>query len=265
MKTEKRIKNRHILVLGSGPSLKKYWVKIKKFIKEENVVTFGCNNIMNFLVPDFHFWGSRKRWEEFGHRIDNDSIIITSRHFLKKEIRAKWKGRYKVFNNVERRWKLGSDIVGSKLSKRCEVCYRKKKMFGCVRDISTWAIFYAYIKGASRISVVGNDGLTLYGKKNLTKGEESQHCYGTGHTDGFTYSYCRKKDWDKYKTLKLLYKYGEKKFGYGFEIITPTIYLEFYNSKILDIDYDTNCRGWKEPSKKEYYELYVGCLKKRKL
>ena len=137
-------------------------------------------------------------------------------------------------------------------------------MYACIRDIASWAIFYAYIKKASKISVVGNDGYTLYSKKDLKSKKYAQHCYGKGLTDGFTYEYCRKKDWDKYKTLRLLYKYGKNRYGFGFEIITPTLYQEFYNPNIFKIEEDSAWQKWKEHSEKEFKSLYFDVLKNRK-
>lgn len=261
----KKIKNHHVLVLGSGPSIKKYKEKIHQFIKDNDIVTFGCNNIMGYLVPDYHFWGSLRRWKEFGDKVDPSTVIVTSKHFPAKVIRKKWKGSYVTFSNVERMWKYDSDKPGTKECKRCQIDYINGKMFGCVRNIATWAIFYAYVKGASAISVVGNDGYTLYSKQDLQAGKHAQHCYGEGMTDGYTYTYCRKKDWDKYKTLRLLHKFGKKKYGFGFKIITPTIYADFYDSNILNIEPDPDCQVWEEPKESEYKNLYFKCLKDKKL
>ena len=138
-------------------------------------------------------------------------------------------------------------------------------MVGCFYDITTKAVFWSYVHNASKITIVGNDGYTFYTKEQLDSETQSQHCYGEGNTDGYTYLYCRKKDWDKYKSLRFLYKYGIKKFGFGFEIITPTIYEEFYNPKILNIEPDINQQKWIEPSIDEYEKLYVKSKKDRKL
>lgn len=262
---KKKFQNKHILVLGSGPSLKKYWDKISDFISKNDLVTFGCNYITDFLIPDYHFWGSAQRWRKYGHLYNKKSKLIVSEHFPKEIIRERWSGKYLIFKNVERRWKLGSEKPNSKESKRCKVCCRSGKMFGCVRDIATWAIFYAYRHGASKITVVGNDGYTLYSKKELESKSESQHCYGEGYTDGFTYRYCRAKDWDKYRTLKRLRDYGKKKYGFSFEIITPTIYEEFYNPNVLGIEEDHSLQKWVEPKPEEYKKLYNIRAKDRKL
>jgi len=261
----KKIKDSHVLVIGSGPSIKKYWNKIENFINNNNLVIFGCNYVTNFIIPDYHFWGSTKRLKKYGKFINKKSVVVTSEHLPKNEIRKYWKGKYKTFKIVERRWKRGSENKESKEYKRCRVYYKNGKMFGCFYDISSEAIFYAYVQGASKITVVGNDGYTLYPEKDLDQGKESQHCYGEGHTDGYTYQYCKRKDWDKYRTLNLLYKYGKKRYGFGFKIITPTIYDRFYDSMILNIENNSKWQKWKEPKKKEYKKMYVKYLKNRKI
>ncbi|KKK59054.1 hypothetical protein LCGC14_3038240, partial [marine sediment metagenome] len=70
-------------------------------IKENVVVIFGCNYITDFLIPDYHFWGSVKRWAAYGHLCNKKSTLIFSKYFSKKTIREKWKGNYKTFNNIE--------------------------------------------------------------------------------------------------------------------------------------------------------------------
>jgi len=266
----KKIKDQHVLVIGSGPSLKKNWDKIKDFIKENEVVTFGCNYITDFLVPDYHFWGSAKRWIKYSDCINKEkSILVVSEDFKKNKrygnLLKKWNQNYLIFKDVKKRWEMGSEDKSSKEFKNCEVCYKNGIMHGCFYDIATRAIFYAYINKASKISVIGNDGYTLYKKEDLKENKESQHCYGEGFTDGFTYQYCRRKDWDKYRTLKLLHKYGNKEYGFGFEIITPTIYRDFYNSDILNIPEDPSWQVWEEPTKKEYKNMYVKYIKDRKI
>jgi len=258
---KKQIRNKHVLVLGSGFNSKIHKDKILKFIQDNKVVTFGCNHITNILIPDYHFHGSKKRWAKYGQFVSKKSILVISIHLPEKMIRKYWKGPIKKFKIRDRIWRFGSDNSNSKEFKRCQVYYKGGKMFGCFRDVGSCAIFWAYIQGASKISIVGFDGYTMFPEKQLKKKKVSQHCYGEGFTDGTSYLYSRKKDWDKYKTLKLLYKYGKKRWGFGFEIITPTVYEEFYNPSILKIKKDPNFQKWEEPTKKEYYNLYFTCMK----
>jgi len=262
MKKDKKIKGSHIVIVGAGPSTKKYWDKIEKFIKDNNAITFGCNNISNIFIPDYHIWGSPQRWREFGHLVNENSKFVFRGNFDKKIIRERWGGPYIMMNNVERRWEPGFEDEKSEQFKRCCVRYKNKKMYGCFKHVGVTCTFWAYVQGASRISIVGNDGYTLYAKDSLKDKTCSQHCYGSGFTDGFTYEYCLKRDMDRYRTLRLLYKYCKKKYGFGFEFITPTIFNDFYNPDVLDIKEKYE---WEEPSLKDYKYIMKNYMKNRKL
>jgi len=262
MGKNKEIKGSHVVVVGAGPSTKKYWNKIEKFIKENNAITFGCNNISEIFVPDYHIWGSPQRWRKFGHLINKKSKFVFRSNFNKKTIREKWDGSYEIMNNVERRWELGFENKNSEQFKYCCVRYKNNKMYGCFKHVGVICTFWAYIKGASKISLVGNDGYTLYPKEDLSKNKNSQHCYGQGFTDGFAYEYCLKRDMDRYRTLRLLYKYCKKKFGFGFEFITPTVFNEFYNPDVLEI---TDKYEWEELSLETYKYIMKHYMKNRKI
>jgi len=259
------IKGKHILIVGAGQSVKKYWDKIENFITNNDVTTIGCNNIMEIFVPNIHFWGSKKRFRKYGHLTSKKSSVIFQNNFSKKTIRKHWRGNYNIYHIDPRLWKYGSDDKKSYEYKRC--CMREKNgiMRGCFCSAGSKAIFWSYMKEARKISIVGMDGYTFYKKKHLESGVEAQHLFGEGITNGFTYEYNRKIDWDVYKTLRVLSKYGKKKYKYIFEIITPTVYDEFYNQSVLNIGQDPNGQKWTEPKKKEYHKLYFGSKKNRVL
>jgi len=236
MVKKRKIKDNHILVVGAGHSIKKYKNEIYRFIEENNPVTFACNYINNIIIPDYHLWNSVKRWNLFADSIDKKSILVFSSTYPKDSIREKIDGSYKTFKVVERRWKTGWENENSRQYKRCKVCYRKGKMFGCFRDSVTLAIFYAYIKGASKISVVGADGYTFYPDKNNI----NAHCFEEGLETEIKIrqigqKYYKDLDIENNRTLLLLYKYVLKKYGFGFEMLTPTIHTQFYNKNILNI------------------------------
>ena len=85
---KKEIKNQHVLVLGTGPSIKTYKEKIIKYINENNCVVFGCNHITDILIPDYHFYGSTKRWKKYGHLVNKKSVLVTVNGFPKKIIKV---------------------------------------------------------------------------------------------------------------------------------------------------------------------------------
>lgn len=259
------LKGKSVVIVGAGSNVKKYWNTIEEYIKNNKVIIIGCNNIVDIVTPDIHFWGSTKRYRKYGKSTSKRSKVVFQSNFPKKTIKKYWKGEYEFYYINPRLWKYGSDDKNSYLYKRC--CMKEKKgvMQGCFCSAGSKAIFWSYIKKVKDIMIVGMDGYTFYSKKYLEEGKVSQHFYGNGITNGFTYEYNRKIDWDIYKTLRLLYKYGKRKYGFGFKIITPTIYEEFYNPNVLNIDRDPNMQKWVEPNKKEYKKLYFESKENRQL
>ena len=215
---KKIFKNRHVLIVCSGSSLKRYWNKIDKFIKENKVVTIGCNHVNNMLIPDYNIWASIYRWGKCGKYVDKKSNLFFAPVFSKKLIRKYWKGSYQIYNETD-------PLLGRK---------KYKTIYNCFKQVGAVSIVWAYHGGASKISVVGMDGYTYYSKKELKTKEYSQHSEGKGITVK-SYRFGKKQDKFLGKKLKKLYKYSQKKYGFNFEILTPTIHNEYYNSKVLDI------------------------------
>ena len=241
----KGIKKIHILIICAGSSIFSYKKGIKKFIKKNKVITFGCNNISHIVIPDYHVWGDQRRYSMFGGNTSKKSKVIFSRA-IPNNIRKKYKKIIKKFSVV--------DFNDLRLRTLPKVRFNT---IGCL------LMLYAHNKGASNISVVGMDGYTYYSQNELNNGSELQHCYNdgmnklpsdykkyknTGYTDVITdynysgsneqkkkdketfYNHCKKKDDFVYASLKAL-----KKYGVNFEILTPTVYEEFCNPKILKV------------------------------
>jgi len=235
---DKTITNKHVLIAGAGSFLKKYWGKIEKFIEEEDVITMGCNNINDVFAPDYHLWGSNKRWHKYGMLADKNSIQVFPYDQTEDKIREHWQGPYQLYD---------SDIRPHRSWRKCESIYH------CFENITLVSIFYAYEKGASKISVVGLDGWTFYSKNEIDDGTGNQYCFNEKDVSDVDYARSRRKDILNYKRLQKLSGYGLKKYGFEFEIITPTVYKTFYNADILNIQ--EKYRG-KIPSSKEKTKLY---------
>jgi hypothetical protein len=252
-KIEKMIKNKHILIIGSGSNLKKYWDVIHRFIKKNNVVTVACNRINHILTPDVHFWVDKKAYAKFGKEISKKSKVIFRKTFSEEFIRANWDGDYEVIKFSTKIWKDKYDDPKNRRYKIGVTKYNSKlkRFYGHFRTIGALSILWAHVNKASKISVVGMDGYTFYTKEELRRKECSQHCYGNGFSDAILFSTIPnflksvedkdenrdafyekaiKKDEDIYKTLKAIEKYGAK-----FKILTPTVYEDFYNFNILGI------------------------------
>lgn len=242
----KKIKNNHICIIGSGSSLFVYKDKIIDFINKNNVIIVGCNNINHIVIPDYHFWTDRRRYLKYGKSINKNSKMIFGDQFKKDFIHKYWDGEYEVIKYSKQKWKNSYENPKSKKYGMGNVRYDKKRntFYGVYRTVGSLAIIWAYIKKAKKISIIGMDGYTLYSEKDLKKNKNSQHCYGKGFTDSISnshgishyksttkfYEFCKEKDKDVYKTLRSIKKYGVK-----FDILTPTLYNEFYNGNILEI------------------------------
>jgi len=249
----KKIKNNHILVVGAGASLAEYWEEIEDFMTQNNVVTVGCNRINHILAPDYHFWLDKKVHKQFGNEMSKESVIVFGDHFDKKLRKKYCQEESKIIKYTKLKWKDSYDDPNHKYYKDGDIKYNKKtkEFHGVFRTAGSLAILWAYIKKASKISVVGMDGYTFYSKEELStrSKEKRQHCYGKGYTDSYARNMSPrslekdkkkeeafhkrgvKKDKDIYRTLRAIRDYGVE-----FEIITPTVYKEFYNSKVLSIE-----------------------------
>ena len=237
----KNIKDRDVLIICAGDSINKYQNEINRFIKENKVITLGCNYINDFFTPDIHFWGDGRRYLEYGKHISKKSDLVFGQYVSSKTIRKYWKGSYKIIKYTQKKWKKSYEDPKSKKygMGKAKYDYKRKIYHGVFRTMGSLIIFWAHTKKASRISIVGMDGYTFYSEGNLKNKTDSQHCYGRGFTDVIAnahgtkksekfYKFCLEKDQDVNKTLKALKKYGIK-----FDIITPTVYKNFHNDKIL--------------------------------
>ena len=247
----KKIKNNHVLIVGAGSSLAIYWDKIKEFIDKNRVITVGTNRINHILTPDYHLWGDPRVYRNFGNEINKKSILILGQNIDTENRRSHWLGPYKTIKFTRLHWKDSYNDPTHRFYGEGDIKYNKKtkEFHGVFRTIGTLAILWSYIKKASKISVVGMDGYTFYSEDELREKnkEERQHCYGKGFTDAFArnmsrdklknknkshefYKLAVKKDRDVYRTLRSI-----KKYGVEFEILTPTVYKDFYDSDVLGI------------------------------
>jgi len=272
-----KIKNSHVLIVGAGYSLSTHGDVIKQFVKKKNPITIGCNYVSNFMAPYFHLWGDERRYKKFGRYTHEKSIpvfnsSVFSSSYLKKEGVKKF--IYLFHKDPKHLKKIKKSIPqGSKLSEdqknksRKIIVYKNKIIYARFRTIGCLAIIWSHLLKASRISIIGMDGYTLYNKQQYDNGSVRQHFYiedgkkvnyekvhakkysGTGYTDIITgyasnigmdskrkskenfYNYCVEKDQEIYSDLQRL-----QDFGVNFNILTPTVYDKFYNSNILKLE-----------------------------
>ena len=243
----KKIKNKHVLVICPGQSILKYKEKIDNFIKENKVVTIGCKNMGHMFVPDYHFWTDNRGYNTFGKNMNKKTTPVFSQLMTEKTIKKYWKKKYLVAHYTPRKWKSSYDDPESKKYKMGDVKCKNNKMYGALITTGCVSVFWAHMNKASKISIVGMDGYTFYSLQDLKNSNETQHCYGDGFSDllafkrkhkGLSsgkyrtiYKNHKRRDSDVAKTLSSM-----KKYKVNFEMITPTIFKDYYNPSVLDIE-----------------------------
>ncbi len=203
-----------MMVVGAGGSLRTYKKSLCDLVTEHLISTIGINNMTNVLVPKYHLWTNSGRLRKFHSCINESSIVIFGSQVKKDLIKKCYSKKHVV---VDYRDKRG-----------LPVSYKNGIIRGFFRTAGCLSIIMCKLLGASKIYVAGMDGYTLHYESDVNKGLQNQHVYGSGFTDGTTWKTCKQKDDIVCQALRDL-----KNFGADFQIITPTVFSEFYTERIL--------------------------------
>jgi len=209
----------HFIIAGSGGSVKQYRDAILAHRESTHAKVIGINYMSLLCCPDYHLWTNQQRYRDLGRCVDPWSTMLFGCNMPDKIIKKHYAGDYFV--------------IDYESDKKNDFSYRRGVVYGHFRTAGTLAIMIAHIMGASNIDIVGMDGYTLYGKKEIKAGDKSHHCYGQGYTDDANWEKCKKKDQKVYKTLRAFADVGVE-----FRIITPTKFKDFYDGSVLGIDND---------------------------
>jgi len=210
------IKDRYVMIVGAGGTVKEYKDKIVDHIKINNIITIGIN-LMTFLcIPDYHLWTNKQRYATQHDCISKKSKLLFGCRMPENLIKKHWDGDFERVDYVNE-----SDLL---------ISYKDGCIYGNFRTAGILAIMIAYINGAKKIEVVGMDGFTLYDKIKLDNKEVNHHCYGSGYTDDASWEKCVGKDKLVDDGLHAL-----KDYGVDFKILTPTKFEDFYDSNVLGI------------------------------
>lgn len=209
------MKDRHVIIIGAGHTIKQYKNQILKYIEKNSALTIGINMMTSLCVPNYHLWTNKQRYKTQYHCIDKKSKLLFGNSLSDKLVRKYWEGDFERINHIN--------------DKSAAISYNKGVIRGNFRTAGILAIMIAHVRGANKIDVVGMDGFTLYNKKDVIKKRANQHCYGKGHTDDASWEECLEKDRLVDDGLHAL-----KDYGVEFEIITPTKFKDFCNLSVLD-------------------------------
>jgi len=214
-----KYKDNDLLIVGGGRTIKDNESSINNFIYDNSITTIGINKLIPSIHLDYHLWTNKQRYHTNGKCISKKSKLMfgcnLGREVVKKHYRKK---DYISINYTS----IFSESI------RESIGFNGEKISGFFRTAGTLGIMVAHIMGAKKIYVVGMDGYTLHGKKDLLSNHHHHHCYGSGYTDDANWEKCLVKDDQVNINLKELQDYGVE-----FKIITPTKFNDFYDDNIL--------------------------------
>ncbi len=138
-------KGRKILILANGASLLSHKKEIQEFIDREKPVTIGVNFLQGTIVPDYHLFINRKRFQKYVPTINKKSKLLVPSYFGKDFVKEA---------NIDECDYFDLETVGidnpSVIENTIQLCVYP--------NVSISAILLAQLMGASEIYAVGIDG-----------------------------------------------------------------------------------------------------------
>ena len=192
------------LIIGAGSSLIYYKEEIVLFIKKNDLLTIGINNVAHIFKLNYHLWTNINRLNKYyNENLATETPLIVTKSLYIKAIKqggiSSHQSHVLLINDNIEKW----------------------------RTAGLRAIQYAHDNKAKNIYCVGFDGYSL-----VYKGD--QHCYGSGMSDlndmkkPKGYEYEVEKDDLIYSQMRRMDKEGVK-----FRILTPTVFEEFYYGSVM--------------------------------
>lgn len=204
-------KGRDFLVLGNGPTIKKYKSDIDEFIKKYDPVILGANYLGGLFTPDYHAFSNKKRFANYIDSVDERSRLLLSTSFEESLIKEY------VSRPFDRLVHLNSslaefDIKGGVITSNC-------------RTISILLAAVAIVMGARRIFIAGMDGY----KDEHSFMAHKVHFYKESE-EAESFKILMEKHNMNEQMLNSINSYLADKGREGLHIITPTSHNYFYSS-----------------------------------
>ncbi len=207
---QKRHGGKDFLVLGNGPSLKTDIEKIRRIVKEKELIVLGANYVHGLIEPDYHAFNNINRFLRYGKFVGENSKLLIGSYISDQIVHSITDKRYERLPYVNTSNEFG--IENGVIQSNCGT-------------ISILLIASAIIMGARRIYVAGLDG---YKQMNGNK----THFYSeTQETPTNLESSSLNEVCSRY--LDEIHKYQIKNNLEPFKIITKTSYTEYYDGGIL--------------------------------
>jgi 4-hydroxy 2-oxovalerate aldolase len=145
---------RTFLVVATGPSIVKQREEILAFVRREDAVVVGVNNLSGLYEPDYHCFVSRKRFQQYARSVSPKSLLLVPSFFGSAFVEREHAGAYRFFDLVAPAGAGREPVEGTTLS--CQAL-----------NVAVAAILLSWLMGAGRICAVGMDGYADELDRNL--------------------------------------------------------------------------------------------------
>ncbi len=203
---------RDFLIFCPGKGISEWSKAVNAFVSEQNIITIGCNKIMDLITPVYHIFTNHDKYQAYGGSLHKTSRLILGSHMSSDLIKKHKPHEYISVNYTDR-------------DPKEPIRYDKGKgvIHGYYRTSGNLAIMLSHLMGARNIYLAGMSGFTYHfdGMIHYYKAEIKRD------------SKSRKEWYEKYDKPAISSLGNLKKFGIKFKIITPTLYEQHFDGDVL--------------------------------
>lgn len=202
-----RHKDRDLLILANGPSLKKYKGQIDKFIAKYDPVIIGANYLGDLFKPHYHAFNNKRRLTEYIDSVAPESRLLIGQYISDKMVREYTDLNYEkiYYNDI-----VNADfsIVDGSITTNC-------------KTIAVLLLGVAIVMGAKRVFAVGMDGYLGINTKSAL------HFYSEKHEKEDKEKLIELHQWCQ-RFIEQIDRNLKADGKEGIHILTPTSYKLFY-------------------------------------
>jgi hypothetical protein len=207
------------LVYCPGKNLLEWKGKIDQFISETNPVIIGCNRVLDFVVPHYHLFLNKQKYQRYGGNIHENSVLMLNDRMSAGLIERHKPEKYIRIDYTDRD---PSEPIGYG-ALTVKGYHREGVIQGYYRTTGNIAIMISHLMGAKKVYAVGMSGFSYNYDGNVHSYEkETKERWKSA-----TYWHA-KLDKPVHRSLDQM-----KAYGIDFKIITPTIYDRHYDASVL--------------------------------
>jgi hypothetical protein len=155
-----------VLIIATGPSLRKYGELVKRFVDERmnSLITIGVNHLNGLLVPDYQMFTNRKKFCTHMKYVSHEPVMLLAPTITKWVINKIMQDRYYevVMFREEIQAKMWSSLDQHNMKEGDIRLDSNGIIYLRGSTVATQALGVAMAMGAKNIYFAGLDGFSIY-------------------------------------------------------------------------------------------------------